>query len=88
MQTCASSFAQKFQNQFGVQMAVSEFSAGTSILTKDLWKFGFPNQTDLSEVFSWRSVACFEKKPVQKHPKRGTVRAAACFHVVSISNRG
>lgn len=30
MQTCASSFAQKFQNQFGVQMAVSEFSAGTS----------------------------------------------------------
>ena len=35
MQTCASSFAQKFQKQFGVQMAVSEFSAGTSTLAKD-----------------------------------------------------
>lgn len=30
MQKCAFSFAQKFQQQFGMQMAVSEFSAGTS----------------------------------------------------------
>eukprot|EP00438_Fugacium_kawagutii_P016714 Skav227658 [mRNA] locus=scaffold58:549357:552997:- [translate_table: standard] len=29
MQKCASSFAQKFQHDFGMQMAVSEFSAGT-----------------------------------------------------------
>ena len=29
---CASSFAETFQNQFGMQMAVSEFSVGTSDL--------------------------------------------------------